>query len=159
VEQAVLGGVRPEVPAGSCPPQFEALMRDCWATDPAERPSMQQVLKRLQACPKVWPPPPPPPAGPAEAGGAHYGPPPAGPRTMDGHAEAPPEPAGAAERKSLTTGGDVPMMEYPPRTSADGAAAMAAEPRSGGSDWMRTDRSHELGCRTDTGVSVNSDDF
>lgn len=39
-------GLRPEIPA-YCPADYADLMRQCWASDPHERPTFQVILKRL----------------------------------------------------------------------------------------------------------------
>lgn len=39
-------GLRPVFPA-SCPPAYAALAQQCWAEDPGQRPTMGQVLRRL----------------------------------------------------------------------------------------------------------------
>jgi hypothetical protein len=41
-------GARPEFPPGA-PPAYASLARDCWAADPAARPTMGAVARRLQA--------------------------------------------------------------------------------------------------------------
>jgi hypothetical protein len=40
-------GCRPTVP-GHMPPDFQALMQQCWDTDAAQRPPFDEVLRRLQ---------------------------------------------------------------------------------------------------------------
>jgi hypothetical protein len=46
VIRAVLSGARLERPA-KCPAEMYALMQDCWAHDPAARPTFQGVIQRL----------------------------------------------------------------------------------------------------------------
>nr|UMO80404.1 Serine/threonine protein kinase [Pandoravirus aubagnensis] len=48
VALAVLDGVRPAIPS-SCPTDLAKLMSACWYTDPDARPSMEEVVKRLDA--------------------------------------------------------------------------------------------------------------
>ncbi len=43
----VFGGHKPEVP-GDMPGQYRTLMEDCWATDPAARPTFPAILDRLR---------------------------------------------------------------------------------------------------------------
>ncbi|EIE20426.1 kinase-like protein [Coccomyxa subellipsoidea C-169] len=43
----VFGGHKPEVP-GDMPGQYRMLMEDCWATDPAARPTFPAILDRLR---------------------------------------------------------------------------------------------------------------
>jgi Ran GTPase-activating protein (RanGAP) involved in mRNA processing and transport/GTPase SAR1 family protein len=45
-EEAVVEGLRPSVPA-SAPPPYAALMQQCWARQPSDRPSAQQCLVAL----------------------------------------------------------------------------------------------------------------
>jgi len=40
-------GLRPKIPE-SCPPQFSELMSQCWAENPAERHSFEEILKKLE---------------------------------------------------------------------------------------------------------------
>jgi serine/threonine protein phosphatase PrpC len=40
-------GLRPLPPAGGAPPGFDALINECWALDPAARPSAADVARRL----------------------------------------------------------------------------------------------------------------
>jgi hypothetical protein len=47
VGRRVAAGARPEFPPGA-PPGYERLARDCWAADPAARPTMGAVVHRLQ---------------------------------------------------------------------------------------------------------------
>jgi serine/threonine protein kinase len=42
----VLEGKRPQVPA-DCPAEFKKLMKKCWHADASKRPSMEDVLSRL----------------------------------------------------------------------------------------------------------------
>jgi len=42
----VVNDVRPPVTA-ECPPAYAALMRSCWARDPEQRPSMEEVRQAL----------------------------------------------------------------------------------------------------------------
>ena len=56
---------RLEIPDG-CPAPLAALMRDCWAHDPAARPTFADIVGRLKEAP---PPLPEPAATPAESGG------------------------------------------------------------------------------------------
>ncbi|CAL8465122.1 g4657 [Coccomyxa elongata] len=44
----VFGGQKPDVP-GDMPAEYRALMEDCWATDPAVRPTFRDILPRLRA--------------------------------------------------------------------------------------------------------------
>lgn len=46
-ETVVLRKIRPCVPAGM-PPDYELLMRQCWAAEPAERPSVAVLVRALQ---------------------------------------------------------------------------------------------------------------
>lgn len=46
-ETVVLRKIRPCVPAGM-PPDYELLMRQCWAPEPAERPSVAVLVQALQ---------------------------------------------------------------------------------------------------------------
>jgi serine/threonine protein kinase len=39
-------GLRPKVPA-YCPPEYAELMQECWAARPDDRPSFEEILKRL----------------------------------------------------------------------------------------------------------------
>ncbi|AVK76566.1 serine-threonine kinase [Pandoravirus neocaledonia] len=48
VALAVLDGVRPTIPS-SCPPDLAELMAACWDADPDVRPSMEEVVARLDA--------------------------------------------------------------------------------------------------------------
>jgi hypothetical protein len=41
-------GARPYFDASKCPPQFAALIRRCWATQPGDRPTMTEVVRALQ---------------------------------------------------------------------------------------------------------------
>jgi hypothetical protein len=50
----VLSGLRPSVPDRS-PPEFVAIMEDCWQTDPCERPSFSRVSRRLETLQKANP--------------------------------------------------------------------------------------------------------
>ena len=43
MEQAIMGGERPDIPDHT-PDQWAALMRSCWAADPEERPSFADVV-------------------------------------------------------------------------------------------------------------------
>jgi hypothetical protein len=43
----VFSGRKPEVP-DDMPRDYQRLMEDCWATDPAARPSFSKVLERLE---------------------------------------------------------------------------------------------------------------
>ncbi|KAL6080092.1 putative serine/threonine-protein kinase SIS8 [Balamuthia mandrillaris] len=43
--------IRPEIP-DQCPPAWADLIRRCWAEDPKQRPSFQQVLECLEGMPK-----------------------------------------------------------------------------------------------------------
>jgi serine/threonine protein kinase len=47
IAQAVAGGQRPELPA-SCPKKMVALIQECWAQNPKDRPSFGMILKKLQ---------------------------------------------------------------------------------------------------------------
>lgn len=44
----VAKGHRPEIP-NECPPAFSSLMMECWDGDPTERPSWEQILRKLDA--------------------------------------------------------------------------------------------------------------
>lgn len=44
-----LSGVRPYLDPAVCPSKMRALIRDCWAHDPLQRPPMAKVLERLAA--------------------------------------------------------------------------------------------------------------
>lgn len=44
----VFSGHKPDLPA-DLPADYEALMEECWAKDPAKRPSFKSILSRLQA--------------------------------------------------------------------------------------------------------------
>lgn len=44
----VFSGLKPEVP-GDMPADYRALMEECWATDPVERPSFRAILPRLRS--------------------------------------------------------------------------------------------------------------
>ena len=44
----VFSGHKPDVPA-DVPAGYNELMEECWAKDPAKRPSFKSVLSRLQA--------------------------------------------------------------------------------------------------------------
>jgi len=46
--QLTIQGIRPALNSTVCPAGLRALIRDCWQGNPAQRPTMQQVLGRLQ---------------------------------------------------------------------------------------------------------------
>eukprot|EP00644_Phytophthora_capsici_P006814 jgi/Phyca11/561951/estExt2_Genewise1.C_PHYCAscaffold_80290 len=48
VEDFVLKGVRPNIRADLCPLRWKLLIVTCWAADPRERPTIQQVINSLQ---------------------------------------------------------------------------------------------------------------
>jgi hypothetical protein len=48
IKAAALAGRRPEQSL-SCPPALAALVRCCWAVDPAARPSATSLLEQLRA--------------------------------------------------------------------------------------------------------------
>jgi hypothetical protein len=48
IKAAVLAGRRPEESL-SCPPALAALVRACWAAEPAARPSAAGLLEQLRA--------------------------------------------------------------------------------------------------------------
>ena len=43
----VFSGLKPDVPE-DMPAEYLALMEECWAKDPAKRPSFKAILTRLQ---------------------------------------------------------------------------------------------------------------
>merc|ERR1712000_41900 len=48
LEDAIVGGLRPTIPADSnCPSQFKELMERCWDGDPKRRPQFQEICKIL----------------------------------------------------------------------------------------------------------------
>ncbi len=49
VHQLIDAGERPFIP-NSCHPQYASLIRQCWETDPDQRPSLAHVLQMLDAC-------------------------------------------------------------------------------------------------------------
>lgn len=51
----VVGGLRPEVPP-YLPDKFRSLLRKCWRTDPAKRPSFAQLVDMLQELKRAGPP-------------------------------------------------------------------------------------------------------
>ena len=49
LSEAVLSGRRPIFPPNTdCPPEFKQLLEMCWDTDPAKRPSFEQICTQLQ---------------------------------------------------------------------------------------------------------------
>ena len=42
----VVAGLRPSIPA-ACPAPIAALMRQCWAAEPRDRPSVPELIKQL----------------------------------------------------------------------------------------------------------------
>ncbi|KAG1685526.1 hypothetical protein DVH05_018281 [Phytophthora capsici] len=58
VEDFVLKGVRPNIRADLCPLRWKLLIVTCWAADPRERPTIQQVINSLQRIGReeVWDP-------------------------------------------------------------------------------------------------------
>lgn len=46
--QLIHAGVRPPMPAHTAP-EYQELVRSCWATDPVARPTMQDVVRVLGA--------------------------------------------------------------------------------------------------------------
>jgi hypothetical protein len=49
VHQLIDSGERPFIPQ-STNAQYAQLIRDCWETDPNKRPSMEEILVRLDKC-------------------------------------------------------------------------------------------------------------
>jgi predicted Ser/Thr protein kinase len=49
VMEITLQGLRPQLNLNACPPPMRQLITDCWASDPNQRPSMAQVIGRLDA--------------------------------------------------------------------------------------------------------------
>ena len=49
VHQLIDSGERPFIPGGTHP-EYAKLIRDCWETDPAKRPSLDEILQRLDKC-------------------------------------------------------------------------------------------------------------
>eukprot|EP01132_Coremiostelium_polycephalum_P004784 gene4784-5967_t len=48
-------GLRPPIPM-TCPPDFVKIITDCWSENPSSRPSMEDVLKRLELVDTIgWP--------------------------------------------------------------------------------------------------------
>lgn len=47
VSEAVLSGVRPEIPA-DCPTLFAKVMRRCWHESPLRRPSFEDIVQLLE---------------------------------------------------------------------------------------------------------------
>ena len=47
VLELTVGGMRPVVNTKTTPPRMVALIQDCWSADPAKRPSMGDIIKRL----------------------------------------------------------------------------------------------------------------
>lgn len=47
VSKRIVGGERPTIPSG-CPAELRQLIEECWKHEPAERPTVQAVLDRLQ---------------------------------------------------------------------------------------------------------------
>jgi len=45
-EQAIIQGLRPQIPA-DCPECLRALINECWADDPAARPSVDHIVEIL----------------------------------------------------------------------------------------------------------------
>ncbi len=42
----VVAGLRPAIPA-ACPPAIAALMQQCWAAEPRDRPSVPELIRQL----------------------------------------------------------------------------------------------------------------
>lgn len=51
VHQLIDSGERPFIPQATNP-EYAKLIRDCWETEPSKRPTMDQVLERLDRC--LW---------------------------------------------------------------------------------------------------------
>eukprot|EP00668_Euglena_longa_P031337 GGOE01040519.1.p1 GENE.GGOE01040519.1~~GGOE01040519.1.p1 ORF type:complete len:1050 (-),score=198.52 GGOE01040519.1:218-3367(-) len=50
-----LEGLRPTISSHACPPGLRALIRDCWEMSPAKRPTMAQVIRRLDCMQPQFP--------------------------------------------------------------------------------------------------------
>lgn len=42
-DHVVIDGARPKIPS-ECPPQLAELIKKCWDSDPAKRPTFQQII-------------------------------------------------------------------------------------------------------------------
>jgi Protein tyrosine and serine/threonine kinase len=48
IEEAVLGGERPDVPEG-CPDAWADMIQSCWDDEPSARPSLRAVLLKIRS--------------------------------------------------------------------------------------------------------------
>lgn len=54
VMQITKQGLRPPLDPTLCPPEMQRLINDCWAAKPEARPSMTQVMRRLEAMRPIY---------------------------------------------------------------------------------------------------------
>lgn len=48
LEEAIIKGLRPTIPPNT-PTPYQALVKDCWAANPQDRPPIGVVLERIRA--------------------------------------------------------------------------------------------------------------